>query len=40
MKRGLIVTGVLITAAVLIWRKLEEQREQRELWIEVTDPLP
>ncbi|MFV0426221.1 MAG: DLW-39 family protein [Beutenbergiaceae bacterium] len=39
MKRGLIVAGVVV-AAVLIWRKLEQQNEQRELWIEVTDPLP
>jgi hypothetical protein len=35
-----VVTGLLVAAAALIWRALEDQREQREMWTEVTDPLP
>ena len=34
---------LLLTAAaagVLIWRRVEAEREGRDLWHEVTDPLP
>ncbi|MGC0141891.1 MULTISPECIES: DLW-39 family protein [unclassified Pseudactinotalea] len=32
----------LVTAigGVLVWRRLEEQRSGREMWHEVTDPVP
>ena len=39
MKRGLVLTGLLVAAAAVIWRVLEDQREKRDLWTEVTDPL-
>ncbi|WP_420111976.1 DLW-39 family protein [Pseudactinotalea sp.] len=39
MKRVLVLAAVA-AAAVLAWRALEEKREQRDLWTEVTDPLP
>ena len=37
--KKLVITGLLVAAAALIWRALEDQREQRDLWTEVTDPL-
>jgi hypothetical protein len=39
MKRNLLLVGAAI-AAVLLWRSLQEQQAQRDLWTEVTDPLP
>lgn len=38
--KKLAVTALLVAAAALIWRALEDQREQRDLWTEVTDQLP
>ena len=29
-----------VAAGALIWRKVAEQRSERDLWAEVTDPLP
>jgi hypothetical protein len=40
MKRGFLLAGLAVAAGVAIWRSLEAQREQRDLWTEVTDPLP
>jgi hypothetical protein len=40
MKRGFLLAGLAVAAAAVIWRSLETQRAQRDLWTEVTDPLP
>ena len=29
-----------VAAGVLIWRKVADERAGRDLWAEVTDPLP
>jgi hypothetical protein len=38
--KKLVITGLLVAAAAVIWRAWEDQREQRDMWTEVTDPLP
>ena len=40
MKRGIVFVAAA-AAAVLVWREYaQQQRAQRELWTEVTDPIP
>lgn len=36
MKKFLILAAVAV-AGYVIWRKVQEDREERELWAEVTD---
>jgi uncharacterized protein YxeA len=37
--KKVLVLAVVAAAAVLIWKKIEMDREERELWAEVTDPV-
>ncbi len=39
MKKVLLVVAAA-AAGVLLWRKVEQERDSRELWNEVTDPVP
>ena len=39
MKKVLTLAG-LVTAGFLLWRKVAQDREVRQQWAEVTDPLP
>ena len=39
MKKVLVLAVFAAAAAVLIWKKIEMDREERELWAEVTDPV-
>jgi len=40
MKRGIVIVAAA-AAAALLWREYaQQQRAQRELWTEVTDPIP
>lgn len=36
MKKLLLLLGVA-TASYLVWRRLDENRDERDLWAEVTD---
>ncbi len=38
MKR-IVLLAALAGAAVLVWRKVQTDREERDLWAEVTDPV-
>ena len=39
MKKVILLVAAA-AAGVFLWRRLEEERTGRELWQEVTDPLP
>jgi len=36
MKKLLLLLGV-VTAGYLVWRRFEDDRDERDLWAEVTD---
>lgn len=38
MKKVLLITAAAV-AAFLAWQKIQADREERELWAEVTDPV-
>ncbi len=38
MKKVLLLAAVA-AVAVLVWKKIEMDREERDLWAEVTDPV-
>lgn len=39
MRKLLVLTAVAVTGWVLV-RKVQASREEKELWAEVTDPMP
>ncbi len=35
----LLLIAAVAAAAVVVWKKVAEDRDERELWAEVTDPV-